>query len=143
MNKPKDPRKNGLVEPVKVITEYIFHNPKNISDLIGMYNEWLILENKYKDLGFEIVESPTIIESFKQLRFKIRKINGDYHQQLFDYNEKIKQYEEDLLKYEEYLAKQKHAINNELLDDKIKRLKDRLAKLEAIRNGEISDDKSI
>jgi hypothetical protein len=147
MRRPIDPRNHGLRKPTSIIQK--IHNIY-LADLdkegegINLESINRLWNHAYADhlsQGHRIVDGPKFkVESYygrsNSIEYTYEWDNLNYEAELADYNEQVTQFEAAMKKYLEYeaeLAEKSKLPKN--LNQKIERTKQRLANLEAARDG--------
>jgi hypothetical protein len=141
MKKPVDPRKHGLKEPQQVLTNIQYIYPPNMGghfdkktslfDAVDLYNKELKEHLKH---GRRVVNGPFI--SNIGITYTVEWDNQLYALELDAYNAAIIKYEQEVAAYIKHEDDKKNRrLLPPNLDDKIKRVKERLANLEATRDG--------
>lgn len=141
MRKPVDPRKHGLREPEKVFrkNEVVYiatgDSPKvHLETLIGAWNR--ILKDIERRGAVERVTDGPHVGGGRHgvsLMYTYEWDNAQYEEEKAAYDAEIAKYEADVQAFIVWETDEAKKVPN--LDDKIQRAKERLANLEATRDG--------
>lgn len=140
MKKPQDPRNHGLKEPEKIVLKLVEFPV--VATAFGKFDLKLVVAacNKaikdHESIGHSITDGPYLIAYGYQppmIQYSVEWENTNYQSELIAYNTAVSEYIKQLSEFNE--AEDKRKLIPADLDGKIERAKQRLANLEATRDG--------